>query len=80
MPLAQLASPEFGAAQADTAKAQADARLAQRNLARQRELFEAGVVARKDLELACTAARPAAAWTSALRSPPASPAWSSSAT
>ncbi len=52
MPLAQLASPEFGAAQADTAKAQADARLAQRNLARQRELFEAGVVARKDLELA----------------------------
>lgn len=52
MPLAQLASPEFGAAQADTAKAQADARLAQRNLARQRELFEAGVVARKDFELA----------------------------
>ncbi len=50
--LAQLASPEFGAAQADTTRAQADARLAQQNLQRQRELFEAGVVARKDLESA----------------------------
>lgn len=50
--LAQLASPEFGVAQADTAKAQADAQLTQRTLARQRELFEAGVIARKDLELA----------------------------
>ena len=61
MPLAQLASPDFGIAQADTAKAQADARLAQRNLARQRELFEAGVVARKDLEQAeADAARSAA--------------------
>ncbi len=61
MPLAQLASPDFGAAQADTAKAQADARLSQRNLARQRELFEAGVVARKDLEVAeADAARAAA--------------------
>ena len=48
--LAQLASPELGAAQADTARAQADARLAQQNLLRQRELFEAGVLARKDLE------------------------------
>ena len=48
--LAQLASPEFGAAQADTARTQADARLAQQNLLRQRELFEAGVLARKDLE------------------------------
>ena len=50
--LAQLASPEFGAAQADTARAQADARLAQQALQRQRELFEAGVIARKDLEQA----------------------------
>jgi cobalt-zinc-cadmium efflux system membrane fusion protein len=50
--LATLASPEFGAAQADTAKAQADARLTDRNLARQRELFEAGIVSRKDLEQA----------------------------
>lgn len=49
--LAQLASPDFGAAQADTSRAQADATLARKALARQRELFEAGVVARKDLEL-----------------------------
>lgn len=50
--LATLASPEFGAAQAETARAQADARLAQQTLVRQRELFEAGVVARKELEQA----------------------------
>ncbi len=50
--LAQLASPDFGQAQADTARAQADQRLAQQSLARQRELFEAGIVARKDLEQA----------------------------
>lgn len=50
--LAQLASPDFGAAQADTSRAQAEATLARKALARQRELFEAGVVARKDLELA----------------------------
>lgn len=48
--LAELASPEFGTAQADTSRAQADARLAQQNLQRQRELFEAGVLARKELE------------------------------
>lgn len=59
--LALLASPEFGAAQADTAKAQADLQLAQRALARQKELFEAGVTARKDLEQAeADAARAAA--------------------
>lgn len=50
--LAELASPDFGAAQADTAKAQADLRLAQKNLQRQRELYEAGIVARKDFEQA----------------------------
>ena len=50
--LAQLASPEFGAAQADTSRAVADATLARQALQRQRELFEAGVVARKDLEQA----------------------------
>lgn len=50
--LAELASPEFGAAQADTSRAQADAQLAQQGLQRQRELFAAGVVARKDLEQA----------------------------
>ncbi|MBO9680310.1 MAG: efflux RND transporter periplasmic adaptor subunit [Acidovorax sp.] len=49
-PLALLASPDFGQAQADTAKAHADQVLAQQALARQRELFEAGIVARKDLE------------------------------
>jgi cobalt-zinc-cadmium efflux system membrane fusion protein len=51
-PLAQLASPDFGMAQADTAKARADAQLMQKALSRQRELFEAGIVARKDLEQA----------------------------
>ena len=50
--LAQLASPDFGIAQADTAKAQADAALARKNLQRQRELFEAGIIARKDLDQA----------------------------
>jgi cobalt-zinc-cadmium efflux system membrane fusion protein len=50
--LAQLASPDFGVAQADTAKADSDARLTQKSLQRQRELFEAGIVARKDLEQA----------------------------
>ena len=50
--LARLASPDFGIAQADTAKAQADARLSAANLQRQRELFDAGIVARKDLEQA----------------------------
>lgn len=49
-PLAQLASPDFGQAQSDTAKAAADVRLTQKALQRQRELFEAGIVARKDLE------------------------------
>jgi cobalt-zinc-cadmium efflux system membrane fusion protein len=50
--LAVLASPEFGAAQADTAKAQADAHFTQKSLQRQRELYEAGVVARKELDAA----------------------------
>lgn len=51
-PLLLLASPDFGAAQADTAKARADQAFAQQGLRRQRELFEAGIVARKDLEQA----------------------------
>ena len=50
--LATLASPEFGAAQADTAKAQADARFSERALQRQTELFEAGIVSRKEYEQA----------------------------
>ncbi|MFT4991376.1 MAG: cobalt-zinc-cadmium efflux system membrane fusion protein [Polaromonas sp.] len=50
--LAQLASPDFGMAQADTAKARADARLSGNALQRQRELFDAGIVPRKDLDQA----------------------------
>ena len=50
--LAQLASPDFGAAQAEAAKARADMVLSQKTLQRLRELHEAGVVARKDLEQA----------------------------
>ena len=48
--LAQLASPDFGQAQSETAKAEVDQRLTAKALQRQRELFEAGIVARKDLE------------------------------
>lgn len=48
--LAQMASPDFGQAQADTARAQADVALASKALSRQRELFAAGIVARKELE------------------------------
>ena len=50
--LAQLASPDFGQAQAETAKAQVDLRLTQKALQRQRELFEGGIIARKDLDQA----------------------------
>ena len=50
--LAQLASPDFGSAQADTAKAQGDVRLAQKTLQRQRELLDAGIIARKDFDQA----------------------------
>ena len=50
--LAQLASPDFGIAQADTAKAQSDVRLMHKALQRQRELFDAGIIARKDLDQA----------------------------
>ncbi|WPB56983.1 efflux RND transporter periplasmic adaptor subunit [Xylophilus sp. GOD-11R] len=48
--LARLASPDFGAAQSDTTKAGVDVNLARKVLARQRELFDAGIIARKDLE------------------------------
>ncbi len=64
--LAQLASPEFGVAQADAARAQADLTLAQKQLRRQQELFDAGVVARKDLESTqADEARAVAEWTRA---------------
>ena len=49
-PLLTLYSPELGVAQADAAKALADMQLSEKALRRQRELFEAGIVARKDLE------------------------------
>jgi cobalt-zinc-cadmium efflux system membrane fusion protein len=49
--LATLASPEFGAAQADTARAMADAQVAERALARHRTLFEADVISRKELDM-----------------------------
>ena len=50
--LAELASPEFGAAQADTARAQADVQWTTQQRQRLQSLFEAGIVARKDLEQA----------------------------
>lgn len=50
--LAQMASPDFGQAQADTARAAVDAQLTQKSLARQKELLAAGVIARKDYEQA----------------------------
>ncbi len=48
--LLALLSPEFGAAQADASKAMADLRFAEKNFYRQKELFDAGIVARKDFE------------------------------
>lgn len=47
-PLAVLASPDFGQAQAEARKAQADVKLARQALERNRELLAAGVVPRKD--------------------------------
>lgn len=52
MLLAQLSSPDYGIAQADTVKAMADAQLTKKTVQRQRELFEAGIIARKDLDVA----------------------------
>lgn len=50
--LAELASPDFALAQADTAKAEGDAVLAAKALARQRELLGLGIAALKDVEQA----------------------------
>ncbi|MDG0832784.1 efflux RND transporter periplasmic adaptor subunit [Roseateles saccharophilus] len=50
--LAELASPDFGAAQADAARAEADQALTHKQLQRQRELLAAGVVAQRDFEQA----------------------------
>ena len=50
--LATLSSPDFGAAQAEASKAGADFGVAERSLARARELHHAGVISDKDLDLA----------------------------
>lgn len=50
--LALIAAPDFGQAQADVRRASADLDLAQRTLARQRDLLAHGVVAQKDVEAA----------------------------
>jgi cobalt-zinc-cadmium efflux system membrane fusion protein len=50
--LAELASPDFAVAQADTAKAESDALLAAKTLARQHELLSLGIAARTDVEQA----------------------------
>ncbi|AZG15843.1 MULTISPECIES: efflux RND transporter periplasmic adaptor subunit [Cupriavidus] len=51
-PLAMLTSPDFGVAQADARKSAADSAVAAKSLARQRELYQAGVIAQKDFEQA----------------------------
>ena len=50
--LARIDSPDYGQAQADAHKAAADLLLAERTLARARDLFEHGAAARKDLDFA----------------------------
>lgn len=50
--LAEVESPDFGQAQADTRKAASDLRLAERTLARSRELFAHGAAAQKDVDAA----------------------------
>lgn len=60
-PLAVLASPDLAAASADEKKAASDARLKQSALARARLLFDAGVMARKDLEAASSDSEQSAA-------------------
>ena len=51
-PLAEMMSPDFGQAQAEARKAQADLALATQSLARQRELNARGVTSAKDLQQA----------------------------
>ena len=50
--LATIASPDFGQAQADLRKAAADFSLAEKTLARQRDLLAHGVVSAKDFQSA----------------------------
>ncbi|MBY0267086.1 MAG: efflux RND transporter periplasmic adaptor subunit [Burkholderiales bacterium] len=51
-PLAVIASPDFGQAQADARRAESDHALAEKNLARMRELEQHGVAAKKELQAA----------------------------
>ncbi len=60
-PLAEVESPDFGQAQADARKAESDLKLADRSLARLKELFAHGAAAQKDLEAAEDAQAQAAA-------------------
>lgn len=50
--LAAIASPDFGQTQTELARAQADFAVADKALARARDLFEHGVIAEKDLQQA----------------------------
>ena len=50
--LAVLAAPELGVVQAEARKAEQDSALAQKNLARVQELYNAGVAPAKDLQAA----------------------------
>ncbi len=59
-PLAELASPDFGQAQADAARAQTDLALSRKTMQRQKELLDAGIVARKEYEQAEAEAQRAA--------------------
>lgn len=60
-PLARIDSPDLGQALADARKAEADLTLAQRALARARDLFAHGALARKEVDSAEDAAAGAAA-------------------
>lgn len=51
-PLATIASPDFGQAQADAQRAESDHALAEKNLARVRDLEQNGVAPRKDVHAA----------------------------
>jgi cobalt-zinc-cadmium efflux system membrane fusion protein len=50
--LAELASPDYGQAEADARKADSDLRLAQRTVAREKDLFDHGAAPRRELEAA----------------------------
>src|SRR5262249_57510304 len=51
-PLAVISSPDFGQAQADARAADGQMQLAERTLARMRDLYEHGAAPRKDVESA----------------------------